>query len=119
MNEELKNYVCFNEGTEPPFTGKYLNHKEKGIYTCTICKTPLFKSNTKFDSGTGWPSFFNAIQENIETKTDSKLGMIRTEVHCKSCKSHLGHVFPDGPKPTGQRFCINSISLSFEKKEDE
>ncbi len=116
MSDELKHHVCFNEGTEPPFSGKFLDHKELGTYTCTMCNTPLFKSSTKFDSGTGWPSFHDAIQENIESKIDEKLGMIRTEVHCKNCKAHLGHVFPDGPKPTGLRYCINSISLNFESK---
>ncbi|MGC6367443.1 MAG: peptide-methionine (R)-S-oxide reductase MsrB [Candidatus Marinamargulisbacteria bacterium] len=117
MNDDLKHHVCFNQGTEPPFTGKYVDHKEVGTYTCTMCNTPLFKSNTKFDSGTGWPSFYDAITNNIGSKTDISHGMTRTEVHCNNCKAHLGHVFPDGPPPTGQRFCINSISLNFLKND--
>jgi len=115
MTEDLKHHVCFNQGTEPPFTGQFLVHKEIGTYTCTICDTPLFKSSTKFDSGTGWPSFHTAIIENIGTAHDARHGMTRTEVHCKHCNAHLGHVFPDGPPPTGQRYCINSISLNFKK----
>ncbi len=116
MNNELKKHVCFNKGTEPAFSGIYLNHKEVGIYTCTICKSELFHSSEKFNSGTGWPSFYDAIKKNIETEVDTSLGMTRIEVHCKNCKAHLGHVFPDGPPPTGQRYCINSISLNFKKK---
>ena len=116
MNDELKHYVCLKKGTEPAFSGRYLNHKEKGTYYCTMCKTALFKSKSKFNSGTGWPSFTEAISNNIETEIDTTHGMIRTEVHCKKCKAHLGHVFPDGPPPTGQRYCINSISLTFIKE---
>ncbi len=115
MNDDLKHHVCFNKGTEPAFTGKYLNHKETGIYTCVMCESELFVSSTKFDSGTGWPSFYDAIHDNIETEVDTSHGMTRVEVHCKNCKAHLGHVFPDGPPPTHQRFCINSVSLNFKE----
>ena len=115
MNDDLKHHVCLNKGTEPAFTGKYLNHKKTGIYTCVMCESELFISSTKFDSGTGWPSFYDAIQDNIETEVDTSHGMTRVEVHCKNCKAHLGHVFPDGPPPTHQRFCINSVSLNFKE----
>jgi peptide-methionine (R)-S-oxide reductase len=108
--------ICINKGTEPPFTGKYLNSKEKGEYKCVCCGEVLFKSDTKFDSGSGWPSFWGPIsEEKIEYISDSSFGMIRTEVNCKKCGAHLGHVFDDGPRPTGLRYCINSISLDLEK----
>ena len=109
--------VLRGKGTELPFTGKYWNNHEKGRYYCVGCGAPLFDSDTKFESGSGWPSFYAPINEKkIKTKNDRSLGMIRTEVLCKNCGSHLGHVFPDGPKPTGQRYCINSISLDFKKE---
>ena len=109
--------VLRKKGTERPFTGKYLNNHEKGVYKCAACGAPLFSSDTKFDSGTGWPSFSDvANSENIELKEDRSLGMIRTEVLCKKCGGHLGHLFMDGPSPTNCRYCINSISLDFEKK---
>ena len=104
-------------GTEPPFSGKLLNEKRNGYYKCAVCSEILFDSSTKYDSRSGWPSFFDAIEEKIETKIDSSLGMIRTEILCKNCSSHLGHVFPDGPKPTGNRYCVNSLSLEFELNE--
>ena len=104
-------------GTEPPFSGKLLNEKRNGYYKCAVCSEILFDSSTKYDSQSGWPSFFDAIEEKIETKIDSTLGMVRTEILCKNCSSHLGHVFPDGPKPTGNRYCVNSLSLEFELNE--
>ena len=104
-------------GTEPPFSGKLLNEKRNGYYKCAVCSEILFDSSTKYDSRSGWPSFFDAIEEKIKTKIDSSLGMVRTEILCKNCSSHLGHVFPDGPKPTGNRYCVNSLSLEFELNE--
>jgi len=109
-------YVCREKGTEPPFTGIYWNSKEKGTYNCSCCNVKLFSSDTKFDSGTGWPSFYKPIDEdNIEYVKDYQFGMTRIEVNCKNCGSHLGHVFDDGPMPTNLRFCINSISLDLQK----
>ena len=110
--------ICINKGTEPPFSGKYCDSKEKGIYNCTCCGESLFDSNTKFDSGSGWPSFWDSVsKEKIEFISDTTLGMVRTEVNCKKCGAHLGHVFDDGPKPTNQRYCINSVSLDLKKEE--
>jgi len=110
--------VCINKGTEPPFTGKYYNNKEKGTYKCVCCGETLFKSDTKYDSGSGWPSFWQPLSdEKIEYISDTDYGMVRTEVNCKKCGAHLGHVFDDGPKPTNLRYCINSISLDLDKND--
>jgi peptide-methionine (R)-S-oxide reductase len=111
--------VCRNKDTEPPFTGKYYDCKEDGVYKCSCCGNKLFDSKTKFDSGTGWPSFYKPIDdENIQYESDTSYGMSRIEVMCKKCGAHLGHVFDDGPQPTNLRFCVNSISLKLDKKNE-
>lgn len=112
-------YVLRQQGTERAFTGDLLNIKDDGVYTCRGCGLELFDSKTKFESGSGWPSFYQPINNiNVGKEEDTKFGMIRTEVHCNRCDGHLGHVFDDGPKPTGLRYCINSVSLDFVKKDN-
>ena len=111
--------VLRQAGTEPAFAGKYHDTKTEGIYRCSGCETPLFRSTTKFDSGTGWPSFWEPLGPDVvEEHSDSTLGMVRTEVVCATCGGHLGHVFPDGPPPSGQRYCMNSVSLKLDESAD-
>ncbi len=110
-------YVCREGGTERPFTGKYNDFKQDGIFVCKCCGNPLFDSKTKFNSGTGWPSYYEPISNDaVSEHKDMSHGMIRTEVRCAACDAHLGHVFPDGPEPTGLRYCINSICLDFKER---
>lgn len=110
-------HVLREKGTERAFTGALVNNHSDGIYHCGACNAPLFTSDTKFESGSGWPSFYQPVSPDaVETHEDTTYGMRRVEITCATCGSHLGHVFPDGPRPTGQRFCINSASLAFEKK---
>ncbi|MEK7170410.1 MAG: peptide-methionine (R)-S-oxide reductase MsrB [Patescibacteria group bacterium] len=109
--------VTQEKGTEAPFTGKFVDHHEKGIYACVVCGRPLFPSDTKFDSGTGWPSFADALPGAVSFKEDTDLGMKRTEITCTNCGAHVGHVFDDGPTDTGKKFCTNSCSLDFKAQE--
>lgn len=113
-------YITQLAGTEPPFSGVYNDHYEEGLYRCVVCNQPLFSSKTKYKSGSGWPSFWDAVdQKNVELREDRSHGMIRTEVRCANCGAHLGHLFDDGPAPTGQRYCINSAALNFDPEGGE
>lgn len=109
-------WILREKGTERPFTGKLLANKEEGLYKCAGCDNPLFKSEMKFKSGTGWPSFYDEIKDSVLEMPDNSHGMTRIEIVCSRCKGHLGHVFQDGPNPTGLRYCVNSLSLTFESK---
>ncbi|ACR12292.1 peptide-methionine (R)-S-oxide reductase MsrB [Teredinibacter turnerae] len=117
-DEEFR--ICREKGTEMPFSGKYVDTTEAGTYLCRCCNTPLFKSLAKFDAGCGWPSFFEPLEKGVITEEmDTSLGMVRTEIMCEACGCHLGHVFTDGPQPTGLRYCVNSASIQFEEEKNQ
>ncbi|MEN3168189.1 peptide-methionine (R)-S-oxide reductase MsrB [Gluconobacter sp. OJB] len=111
--------ILHEHGTERPGSSPLNDEKRAGIYACAACGRPLFSSEAKYDSGSGWPSFFQPLSDGVETTQDSRYGMVRTEVHCGNCKGHLGHVFPDGPPPTGLRYCMNGLALDFRRAEGE
>ena len=113
----MQHHVLRNHGTERPFTSPLNNEKRSGIFYCAGCGEPLFDSSTKYESGSGWPSFWAPKEGAVETSSDTSLVMTRTEVHCAKCGGHLGHVFPDGPQPTGQRYCMNGVALEFEEEQ--
>jgi peptide-methionine (R)-S-oxide reductase len=115
--EPMQHHVLRNHGTERPFTSPLNNEKRSGIFYCAGCGEPLFDSSTKYESGSGWPSFWAPKEGAVETSSDTSLVMTRTEVHCAKCGGHLGHVFPDGPQPTGQRYCMNGVALEFEEEQ--